>query len=1142
MRGLGAFRTGAVPGGVLAGPWVRDSLWRDARAVPSLDLQFANKKSLSDGVTSQNLVSFTRASIGTFVGSDGLIKTATTNEPRFDHDPTTLESLGLLVEEARTNAVVRSSEFNVSPWVASNVTVTPNAVTAPDGTLTADLLTSTSSNGFVEQVMSYTRTTNSTGTFSVYLRANANVSLPIQVSLTEAQNGEQVALVSITANVTTQWQRFTGTYTVPANQFGGGYRFVSPRIGGSSSFTTGEQVYAWGFQDEAGFFPTSYIPTTTATVTRAADVASISGSNFGTNRTNLLTRTESINDAAWVKSAVVVTQDSITAPNQIINADKSISNTSNNYHYNSTPALSSALTNGASYTYSVYLKSAGYNYVLINTPQGTTAGNSGPIIDLSNGTVAGHYTSTYPTTVTAINNGWYRVQITFVSTGGTTFYVDHNQLPTSSVGTYAGDNASGIYIWGAQLETGTVASTYIPSTDTFTSRASTATFYDANGIIQTAGVNVSRNGAFLPDSSGVFRSAGPLLLEPAATNGLIWSESFDNAAWIKDDSTIASNLIAAPDGTITADKIQENNANNIHYVYQSFPLSSITYTLSVYLKAAERSIGWIYFYNGANANVYFDLSTGTVLSTTGTGSPVASIASVGNGWYRCVLTATSPTGSGGIGFGPSITSSTNSYTGTTGFGIYAWGAQFETGAVATSYIPTVASTVTRAADVSTSTATTRFESSWFNTSTSTIYSDCQGSPATTTTTNTGGGYPYLFSFAQNPNNRFVGLRSAGTNNGSWGVYSNPSDTFGYSTNANFNSIRNHKVGGAYNASSYQAFADGVMGGSVTPGATPSAFTALSIGSGTDGGYWNGAIKRLTYWPSRLENITLQNITSPAINYDPDAAAYIAAVEAADGQPLESFIRAAFTNFIVGCKQDNIWSAIKASCILAGARTLSGALVPLAGTAPTSFNFVSGDYDRKTGLVGNGSTKYLASNRNENADPQNSNHNAVWLSTYTSGDQYPLGSGSGNGNNFLLARNSAAFFRNRFDGDSNGESFAATGSQFPGGLFGMSRSSSSSVNVTYKQNAGQVFSSNSRNSFSPASATIDVFRQAGTYSNTRLAFYSIGESVNLALLDTRVTRLIADISFGINTGLIGFDYNIDTLNYINAGYAAGGTLA
>jgi hypothetical protein len=96
-------------------------------------------------------------------------------------------------------------------------------------------------------------------------------------------------------------------------------------------------------------------------------------------------------------------------------------------------------------------------------------------------------------------------------------------------------------------------------------------------------------------------------------------------------------------------------------------------------------------------------------------------------------------------------------------------------------------------------------------------------------------------------------------------------------------------------------------------------------------------------------------------FDADAQAYITAVETADRQALEAGVRTAINDFVVGCKADGIWDAIKASCIMAGARTLTGALVPLKGTAPTNYNFVPGDYNRKTGLVGDGSSKNLNSN-------------------------------------------------------------------------------------------------------------------------------------------------------------------------------------
>jgi hypothetical protein len=235
--------------------------------------------------------------------------------------------------------------------------------------------------------------------------------------------------------------------------------------------------------------------------------------------------------------------------------------------------------------------------------------------------------------------------------------------------------------------------------------------------------------------------------------------------------------------------------------------------------------------------------------------------------------------------------------------------------------------------------------------------------------------------------------------------------------------------------------------------------------------------------------------------DTDAAAYITAVETADGQALEEKTKIAIDNFVLGCKADGIWSAIKASCILAGARTLSGALVPLAGTAPTSFNFVDGDYNRKTGLVGDGSTKYLDSNRNNNADPQNSNHNAVYISVATSGGPI-MGSDStqaGSNNIFWAEDVNGIFMRSR---SGTLQSFQGA-SPAPTGLLGHSRALADS----YTQRAYGSNATKTNNSSAPLDNNVKVFRRITAYIDARIAFYSIGESLDLALLDARVTDLI-----------------------------------
>ena len=248
---------------------------------------------------------------------------------------------------------------------------------------------------------------------------------------------------------------------------------------------------------------------------------------------------------------------------------------------------------------------------------------------------------------------------------------------------------------------------------------------------------------------------------------------------------------------------------------------------------------------------------------------------------------------------------------------------------------------------------------------------------------------------------------------------------------------------------------------------------------------------------------------PQDGFDADAQAYIAAVETADAQALEPAVKTAINDFVVGCKDDGIWDAIKASCIMAGARTLTGALVPLKGTAPTNFNFVTGDYNRTTGLVGDGITKWLDTSRNNNADPQDSNHNAVYITVATSVNAQALIGASEPfnevGSNVLRIVNVSGL-RHQHRRSQN----ATTTVSSPGppvGLAGLSRASSGTYTVRGEgvnyPITGVSQATNNRN--------VAVFsRNVATGANAsscRLAFYSIGESLDLALLDARVTTLI-----------------------------------
>ena len=224
---------------------------------PTLDLNFARVKALDPRIT------FTRASGGSYVGADGLIKYAGVNEPRFDHNPVTGESLGLLIEEARTNLLLRSEEFDNVAWVLfGTASRTANTTVAPNGTTTADSVTLPVSSGILQ---SASGSANTAYTFSIWIRCDTTKSVRLVIN---TNLGDPTTL---TVTATSSWQRFSITKTTSV-----GTLKVTSQVdtGGGNTF------YLWGAQTEQASFPTSYIPTEASTRTRAADDASITGKNF----------------------------------------------------------------------------------------------------------------------------------------------------------------------------------------------------------------------------------------------------------------------------------------------------------------------------------------------------------------------------------------------------------------------------------------------------------------------------------------------------------------------------------------------------------------------------------------------------------------------------------------------------------------------------------------------------------------------------------------------------------------------------------------------------------------------------------------------------------------------------------------------
>lgn len=236
----------------------------------ALDLQFAADKTLTArrGPTP----TFTRASTATFVGSNGLIQTAAINTPRFDHDPVTLASRGLLIEDSRTNQILHSQNFANAAWIAAGTGATKigtSSLADPQGLFNAYEINVGNVGGSnpsnIRQTISPTLTT-AQRTLSIYVRTASGTS----VFRLQVWTGS-IEITSVNFTATTTWTRFDFVINNAFSEF----KITAGSAGGSVS-----NIHVWGAQLEVGSFPTSFIPTTTASVVRSADVCSITGWDF----------------------------------------------------------------------------------------------------------------------------------------------------------------------------------------------------------------------------------------------------------------------------------------------------------------------------------------------------------------------------------------------------------------------------------------------------------------------------------------------------------------------------------------------------------------------------------------------------------------------------------------------------------------------------------------------------------------------------------------------------------------------------------------------------------------------------------------------------------------------------------------------
>ena len=335
-----------------------------------------------------------------------------------------------------------------------------------------------------------------------------------------------------------------------------------------------------------------------------------------------------------------------------------------------------------------------------------------------------------------------------------------------------------------------------------------------------------------------------LLIEEARTNSFVWSEDFTNVAWIKSGVTVTANAIAAPDGNTTADKIEKTTTDTTTPAQTVSTTAGQTWVWSVFVKD-DSSAGWLRLRSdntGSVVNVFVNYKTGVV----GVGGLTAGVEDFGNGWKRVYAVRTTPN-TGVVSFSFCAVNADGG-SDPTGESVYFWGAQAEAGSFPTSYIPTAGAAASRAADVA-SIPTSAFG---YNADKGTVVVDFEVS-------NYVSGSRRLFSLNTNSQNRVDGLL---VSNGQFQQFVVVGNVGQVSENSG-NSITNNEPSKAAAVYALNDFASVLDGGAVqtdTSGTVPSVNT-LSIGTSPVNNWTNGYLKSIQYYPRRLTNTQLQELTS-----------------------------------------------------------------------------------------------------------------------------------------------------------------------------------------------------------------------------------------------------------------------------------------
>jgi len=432
MLGAPVFRT------ALFGPWSGNALWTAARAVPSFDLPFADSKSLVDAITGRQLVTFARAGSGTYTDSAGVLSTAT------------------------TNLLLRSEEFDSAPWNPQSAapTITANTAISPSGTLTADTITFAAADSRLQSdAISFTA--GVAYTFSIYARAVGTSLNTFRLAFFDGaqQNSANFTVSSLT------WTRIAATF-IAANTAVGRVQIRN------ATDVLANSLFFWGAQLEQSSTVGEYIPTgSTINSAPRFDHNPLTGESLGLlveeQRTNLLTYSENLT-LGFTQQNTTVTSDATAAPDGTTTADLSVPNTTSASHASFRTNITFAVS--TSYALSVFVKPSGYTNFQLAFTSGFNNTNAWANFVLVGGGSLGFTGTSGTAAIQALRDGWYRCSLVAPSgasatTGGPAVLVlDSNR--NSRDPSFAGDGISGAFLWGAQLEAGATASSYIGPTTT----------------------------------------------------------------------------------------------------------------------------------------------------------------------------------------------------------------------------------------------------------------------------------------------------------------------------------------------------------------------------------------------------------------------------------------------------------------------------------------------------------------------------------------------------------------------------------------------------------------------------------------------------------------------------------------------------